>query len=114
MNNHGRLKVRDDMNLTDIPISRKYDPATSKLGEAGVNQSGRRANQCQKILARLKAGPATNRELVEIAINYRARISDLRAMGYEIVCVHEQNTGLSIYLLQPEKSGVQHSFKFKK
>ena len=36
------------------------------------------------ILARLKSGIATNVELASISLKYTARISDIRAAGYEI------------------------------
>ena len=36
------------------------------------------------ILGRLQCGPATNRELAGLALNYRARISDLRVLGFDI------------------------------
>lgn len=38
----------------------------------------RLARQNTAILNRLREGPATNRQLAEIALNYRARISELR------------------------------------
>lgn len=40
--------------------------------------------QKEKILARLKRGPATSPELNEIAFRYSARIDDLRKLGHNI------------------------------
>ncbi len=68
------------------PIARRTDPQTSHDGARDVTSSGRRSAQKRKILARLLEGPATARDLVEIAVNYRARISDLRKQGVDIVC----------------------------
>ncbi len=41
--------------------------------------------QAVAVLARLQAGPATALELAAVALNYRARISELRA-GWVIDC----------------------------
>jgi hypothetical protein len=43
------------------------------------------SRQCRLILERLRQGPATNAELVGIAMNLTGRISDLRGAGYVIV-----------------------------
>lgn len=43
----------------------------------------RLSRQCRMILERLQLGPATNRELAELALKYTGRISDLRASGYD-------------------------------
>ena len=40
--------------------------------------------QKQQILARLRRGPATNRDLNAIAFRYSARIAELRAEGHQI------------------------------
>lgn len=57
-------------------------------------------NQSQQILERLRRGPATARELAGIALNYRARISDLRAIGHDIPQpVEDHATGESVYTL---------------
>lgn len=42
------------------------------------------ATQADRILERLKRGPATNRELNGIAFRYSARIHELRRDGYDI------------------------------
>lgn len=42
------------------------------------------ATQNDRILERLKQGPATNRELNEIGFRYSARIHELRRDGYDI------------------------------
>lgn len=53
------------------------------------------------ILERLQRGPATAKELVQYGLNYRARISDLRAAGYDVQVV-ERNyvTGRTVYELK--------------
>lgn len=53
--------------------------------------------QRDRVLARLRQGPATARELGEVC-SYRQRISELRQMGHRIHCeVHRG--GKSIYRL---------------
>ena len=71
---------------------------------APVGDRPRLNRQCLKILARLREGPATNRELAEIALNYRARTSDLRNAGYTIDCERKPG-GKSIYTLKGEPRG---------
>ena len=58
--------------------------------------------QAQRILERLQQGPATRRELTDIACNVTARISDLRAAGYQVVC-EEHPDGRSVYRLTAKK-----------
>lgn len=68
---------------------------------APVDMRPRLGKQCAAILARLEAGPATNRELSQIALNYKARASELRQAGYGVVCYnHDKRTGLSWYRLE--------------
>jgi hypothetical protein len=57
------------------------------------------------VLARLQRGPATRKELQDIAPNVTARISDLRTAGYRIPKpVEDKTTGWSVYRLVPEGS----------
>lgn len=58
--------------------------------------------KCADILARLQTGPATNRELNQIAFSYRQRISELRQAGYVIDCAKGE-AGLATYTLGQEK-----------
>lgn len=58
----------------------------------------RLSDQCERILDRLRRGNATNGQLAEIALNYRARVSELRAAGYTIICSRSR-TGLGWYRL---------------
>jgi hypothetical protein len=44
----------------------------------------RATSQNERILERLREGPATNAELVRISLNFTGRISDLRAAGHTI------------------------------
>lgn len=62
-------------------------------------------NQNRVILERLRKGPAKNYELAALAINYRARISDLRQYGFEIK-VEKVAGGTNEYRLakEPEES----------
>ena len=64
-------------------------------------QEPRLSAQSVAILERLKIGPATNKELAGIALNYRARISDLRAAGYVIeLADYKDETGAGLYELR--------------
>ncbi len=63
-------------------------------------EAKRLGGQCAAILARLREGPATNRELANISLKYTGRLSDLRAAGYVIECVKQDHeTGLTFYKL---------------
>ena len=71
------------------------DPAVDEQPE-----KKRISKQCALILARLREGPATNRELSEISLKYTSRISDLRNSGYVIEVVSRDHaTGLVVYRL---------------
>ena len=68
-------------------------------------EAPRLSRQCREILDRLRKGKASNKELATIALNYRARVSDIRAVGYEIVCVsHDRKSGLAVYELMEGES----------
>lgn len=78
--------------LNDTPI---FPQPPSLAAEAG-----RLSSQCETILKRLQQGPATNRELSEIALKYTSRISDLRKAGYNVVLVSRDASGLATYELK--------------
>jgi hypothetical protein len=68
----------------------------------------RLSRQCQAIAARLQAGPATNTELARLSLKYTSRISDLRAKGWNVVCLErDYATGVSVYALQPKQPPIQ-------
>ena len=48
----------------------------------GLEDSPRLDSQCDRMLARLQQGPATNVELSGISLKYTSRITDLRQLGY--------------------------------
>lgn len=58
----------------------------------------RLTKQCAAILERLQRGPILNRDLANFCLNPRARISDLRKAGHNIVC-ERLGGGLSRYTL---------------
>ena len=67
-----------------------------------VAEQKRLSHQSARILARLEAGPATNRELAEIALKYTSRLSDLRAylkpLGRSVeVIERDYATGRTVY-----------------
>ena len=58
-------------------------------------------SQKERILARLRKGPATNRELNDIAFRYSARISELRDEGHAIAWrAVKGRPGLTLYHLE--------------
>lgn len=77
--------------------ARRTDPATSHQAAEDVVHSGRLSAQCAAILERLRRGPATSVELLNLAPKYTGRISDLRAKGHRIKATHED--GLWFYTL---------------
>ena len=57
--------------------------------------------QRDRILARLRRGPATNADLNEIAFRYSARIAELRDRGHVITwTADKKHPGLTIYRLE--------------
>ena len=57
-------------------------------------------SQKERILARLRKGPATNRELNDIAFRYSARLAELRDEGHAIAWRAVKGCpGLTIYRL---------------
>ena len=62
----------------------------------------RKPTQRERILARLEAGPTTNRDLNNIAFRFGARILELRSDGYDIRCYPlKPAKGLYIYSIGP-------------
>ena len=58
-------------------------------------------SQKERILARLRKGPATNRELNDIAFRYSARIAELRDEGHAIAWrAVKGRPGLTLYRLE--------------
>lgn len=49
------------------------------------------------VLATLKSGPRTNRQLNAICFSYRQRVSELRDAGYVIDCERGED-GLAVYM----------------
>lgn len=74
------------IHLQPHTLSRTSDPSTSHAAAKEIVESGRGENQCDAILDLLRLRPATAKELVALAINYRARVSNLRQAGYRIEC----------------------------
>ena len=59
--------------------------------------------QKERILARLQRGPATNRDLNDIAFRYSARIAELRNEGHNITWRAVKGCpGLTLYRLENE------------
>jgi hypothetical protein len=66
-----------------------------------MSEARRVSRQCGLILARLKVGRATNRELAQLSLKYMSHISDLRNSGYMIEVVsRDRETGLVEYELK--------------
>ena len=58
-------------------------------------------SQCDRMLARLQKGAATNVELAGISLKYTSRITDLRQLGHTIDCEKQRN-GVTVYRLVPK------------
>ena len=67
------------------PYGADFNPT---VPEAAKPRLGR---QQQAILERLRRGPATNNELVQIAQRFGGRIGELRAAGYDIRRTHDDH-----------------------
>ena len=79
------------------PYGVEFNPT---VPEAAKPRLGR---QQQAILDRLRGGPATNNELVQIAQRFGGRIGELRAAGYDIRRTHDDDRrGVYVYELAEE------------
>jgi len=89
--------------LFKAPITRMTDPPSSHIAATKLIQSGRRVSQTQKIINRLKQGPATNTELAGICLKYTGRVSDARKIvrkaGLDIKCEQTTDNGVTEYHL---------------
>ncbi len=72
-----------------------FDPPVAPLEE-----KVRLSKQAQRVLTRLSAGPATNRELSQIALSYRRRVCDLKEAGHQVEIIHKGKGGLNTYALK--------------
>jgi hypothetical protein len=77
-----------------------FDPPFEGQRHASAEHR-RRTSQCDRILDRLRQGPATNHELSQVALKYTNRISDLRDRGHVIEC-EDLGGGLTRYTLTRE------------
>lgn len=76
-------------------------PVDPHLTEA---EKPRLTRQALQVRDRLAQGPATNKELIQIAQRFGARIHDLRKHGYEIDVVSRcHETGLFVYEMRRQK-----------
>ena len=82
------------------PVAKAIEPIDPKVEPV---ERPRLRGQNATILAMLQEGPKTNRELAEVALNYRARVSDLRAAGHTIEVAEDKATGLNVYELKGEQ-----------
>ena len=76
-------------------------PAVSPAATALRVEQARRGSSRAAVLARLKAGSATNVELNDICFRYGARIFELRRLGYRITRTPVSG-GFCRYTLEPE------------
>ncbi len=62
------------------------------------DEKRRLSKQCAEILHRLELGPTSNYELVNYALKYTGRISELRKKGHDIRIVERDHvTGTALY-----------------
>jgi hypothetical protein len=93
------------VDLWDVPASSQPPKVTAppvrdpNLASVAVCRVSR---QALAVLDRLRRGPATNRELLDVAIRYGSRIHDLRKAGYTIDKQEDHKTGLTTYKLVGE------------
>ena len=67
---------------------------------APVSDKPRLSRQANAILARLKVGRATRRELTELALNPTARLSEIRQAGYDVQVIEwDHVSGRTVYQL---------------
>lgn len=86
--------------FSDVPaIDMSVSPVQTFGREPAERQ--RLSRQCQAILERLRMGPASNRDLAQIALKYTGRLSEIKDAGYRVAC-YDQNrvTGLAWYRLE--------------
>ena len=83
-----------------------YDVTNHHSGDLRLNPTvpeaakARLSKQQQAILARLRVGPATNLELIQIAQRFSARIHELRTAGYRIERTRDdEEAGIYLYAL---------------
>lgn len=93
-----------DKNDTERQMTRD-EAFRASFSTAPVADRPRTASQTQKIVERLKQGPASNLELAGIALKYTSRISDARAAGFDIRNYRRPggDSGLTYYYI-PDKS----------
>lgn len=82
-------------------LARRSDPPTSKEAAAELVATGRLSRECRGVLERLQQGRQSSRDLAAVSLKYTARISDLRAAGYEITA--ERTPAGWWYVLKPTK-----------
>lgn len=86
-----------------------FDPRSQPIPprDPGVRACDKKrlSDQSRKVLARLRAGPATNAELGAFGLNSRARISDLRGKGFVITNYDKRKNGLSMYRIEHDPGG---------
>ncbi len=68
----------------------------------GLKDTPRLDSQCDRMLARLQKGAATNIELAGISLKYTSRITDLRQLGHTIAC-EKRVGGVTVYRLVPKR-----------
>jgi hypothetical protein len=82
-------------------FARKADAIPPRDPKVTAAEAPRLSGQNAAILARLRRGVATNKELAGIALKYTSRLSDLRKAGYAVSVVsHDHETGVVVYRLE--------------
>jgi len=83
-----------------VPAEVQPPPAIPVNVTVDQREAKRLSAQSRRILERLQHSPATNSELAAMALNYRARISELRQAGYPVeVFDRDFSTGVAKYRL---------------
>lgn len=88
------------------PLARRTDVASSHAAAEQVESSGKAKADCERLLEVLRLRPLLNYELPQFGgLNPRARISQLRQLGYTIEnrpAKSEGRSGVTVYVLTGE------------
>ena len=81
-------------------LVRPLDPVQMGLTFEDEKAFGYQRDEILKMLKKRRSSGAANHELCGLALNYRARISELRQQGYQINCVRQSGRTF-LYTLHP-------------
>ena len=98
-----RLSAPPGRDLEDVPTASEFGPEICKVAGDAAPTSGRRHLMVDRVLERLRLGPATSRELGEITHRFSARVYDLRQQYGKTIITRRAKGGAYIYELAAEE-----------